>query len=202
MKRIILFVLLAAVGCSKTPLDRAKENVKQYVKTMLNDPKQYESVSWGTLDSTYYNSFAETPRGNILLDSCFLSLSWLSKSERMELRDSLKDKTFLLKARIMIDYLDKNYPSKPKNGVVDTLKEIIKPFKVERDNYDLQLPLFRGYKIDHSFRIRGKKKEKELVKYRFYLDTALIVNKAVDQEIKAIDSNNKKYPLGLFPEDK
>gem|GEM_PF-5907834 len=58
------------------------------------------------------------------------------------------------------------------------------------------------FKIDHSFRIRGLKKQKILVKYRFYLDSTLTVTKAVDQEIRAIDSHNKKDPLGLFPEDK
>jgi hypothetical protein len=48
------------------------------------------------------------------------------------------------------------------------------------------------FKIDHSFRIRGKKNEKVLVKYRFYLDSALTVTKAEEQDIKVIDSDRKK----------
>lgn len=48
---ILLTVLLAA--CSETREQKAQGLVKEYLNKNLNDPKSYESVSWGTLDSSF-----------------------------------------------------------------------------------------------------------------------------------------------------
>lgn len=48
-------ILLAAVGCNKTPTaqELAEKAVKDYLMTNLDDPKSYESVSFTQLDTIY-----------------------------------------------------------------------------------------------------------------------------------------------------
>ncbi|MBU1356865.1 MAG: hypothetical protein KJ620_09895 [Candidatus Edwardsbacteria bacterium] len=189
MKRIVLFVLLASLGCSKTPFDRAKGNVRQYVKTMLNDPAYYKPVSWGTLDSLHFNSTDSTSvqfkRSTITGEITY------SKEIREKLRE--------------IDEAGVMMGKKPEERK-EAMRKFLRSKKLATpDEAKLEFELGQMatiFKIDHSFRIRGLKKQKILVKYRFYLDSTLTVTKAVDQEIRAIDSHNKKDPLGLFPEDK
>jgi len=49
MKKLILFLLVifTIFSCTKSPENQAKENVEKYIKTKLDDPKSYESVSFG-----------------------------------------------------------------------------------------------------------------------------------------------------------
>lgn len=53
MKKIILSctVLLTLLSCSKSPEAQAEENIKNYITQKLDDPKSYESVSFGKLDN-------------------------------------------------------------------------------------------------------------------------------------------------------
>lgn len=55
-------ILLAAVGCNKTPTaqELAEKAVKDYLMTNLNDPKSYEPVSFTQLD-TIYTRFEDEP---------------------------------------------------------------------------------------------------------------------------------------------
>lgn len=52
MKKIILglslFVFFAS--CTKSSENQAQENVKKYITTKMDDPKSYESVSFGKLE--------------------------------------------------------------------------------------------------------------------------------------------------------
>lgn len=52
MKKIILFTALSLVlfSCSKSQEEQAQENVKEYLSKKLDDPKSYESVSFGKLE--------------------------------------------------------------------------------------------------------------------------------------------------------
>ena len=167
MKRIILFVLLAAVGCSKTPLNRAKENVRQYIKTMLNDPSSYKSVVWGTLDSVS-KDYSTIYKFKDIEAEIFLVEKEIPEGKKRGM--SAK--------QVVQDFIKTN-----------NLKEGIDYIIDARQIYPGDINIFM---IDHSFRVRDKKKEKALVKYRFYLDSALMVTKAEEQDIKAIDSDRNK----------
>lgn len=190
MKRIVLFALLFALGCAKTPLDRAKITVKEYVKTMLNEPKQYEDVSWGKLDSAYYDLFSETPRGSKLDDSCKASFFEDNSIERKYLRE-IDGKDYDSKSAIWAKYINVKYGKMTREKFDVIYDSLMKPYMAERTAYYKHDPVFRGYKIDHSFRIKGQKKDKVLVKYRFYLDSTLAVEKAEDLDIDAIDQKNE-----------
>lgn len=52
MKKIILFTALSLVllSCSKSQEEQAQENAKEYLSKKLDDPKSYESVSFGNLE--------------------------------------------------------------------------------------------------------------------------------------------------------
>jgi RecJ-like exonuclease len=71
---------------------------------------------------------------------------------------------------------------------IDTLLMIANV--VDKENYYLK---YAGYKIDHTFRIRNKNMHKEIVRYRFFLDTTLTVTKAVEREVKAFDARGDKH---------
>lgn len=54
MKKIILLTLLVSLSsCTKTPEQKAQKSVSDYLVSKLDDPKSYESVSFGKLKSTF-----------------------------------------------------------------------------------------------------------------------------------------------------
>ena len=53
MKKLILLLLvLTFVSCTKNAENQAKENIEKYIMAKLDDPKSYESVSFGKLEKT------------------------------------------------------------------------------------------------------------------------------------------------------
>ncbi len=51
MKKIILGLLaITFFSCAKSPENQAQENIKKYITAQMDDPKSYESVSFGKLE--------------------------------------------------------------------------------------------------------------------------------------------------------
>jgi hypothetical protein len=157
-----LFFLLV-LGCMYTPLDRAKKSVGHYVKTMLNNPEYYQAVKWGALDLCL-----PVPADTLIqfkrnINTGEISYSkdgkkWLnSVSEAYDVSGNGSGQIIIL---------------------VDN-KWVYTPFYKEE--------YVSKYKIDHSFRIRGPKNQKKLLKYTFFLDSTFIVSRAEEQGIKALD---------------
>lgn len=61
-KNIITFMVAAlAISCTPptpTPEQKAQALITDYIMTNANDPKSYEAVSFGTLDSTFVSFYA------------------------------------------------------------------------------------------------------------------------------------------------
>ena len=55
MKKLIIILCFVSlfISCTKTPEQKFQNLIKEYLTTVLNDPKSYESVSFGTLDNNY-----------------------------------------------------------------------------------------------------------------------------------------------------
>jgi hypothetical protein len=55
MKKLILLSLITSLffACNTSDEEKAKNLVKEYLNKNLNDPKSYEEVSWGKLDSSF-----------------------------------------------------------------------------------------------------------------------------------------------------
>jgi hypothetical protein len=54
MKKLIVLALVISIfSCNVSNENKAKTLVKDYLKNSLNDPKSYEEISWGKLDSSY-----------------------------------------------------------------------------------------------------------------------------------------------------
>lgn len=183
MKRILLLVLVI-LGCSITSVERAKKNVTAYVKASLNEPDFYESVYWGSLDSAYYEHFSETPIGKHLFDSCILSIY---TDEGIKREQARKFSSMTYDAKCNVFYNDLTFYKKEKRKVIEVYDKTLKPYLDEREIYYSKKPMYRGFQLDHTFRIKGKGKEKLIVKYRFYLDSAYNVTEAKEQDIDAID---------------
>ena len=64
MKKTILglTVLMAVVSCKKNPENQVKDNVEKFMTEKMDDPKSYESVKFGKLDSLF-SPFDETKEG-------------------------------------------------------------------------------------------------------------------------------------------
>lgn len=52
MKKIILglSLVIAFASCTKSPENQAQENIKEYLTAKMDDPRSYESVSFGNLE--------------------------------------------------------------------------------------------------------------------------------------------------------
>lgn len=52
MKKIILglSLIITLASCTKSPENQAQENIQEYISTKMDDPKSYESVSFGKLE--------------------------------------------------------------------------------------------------------------------------------------------------------
>lgn len=62
MKKYILSImaamLMASCTSTPTPEEQAKKLITDYIMANANDPKSYEAVSFGTLDSTFSSYYA------------------------------------------------------------------------------------------------------------------------------------------------
>ncbi len=66
MKKVILLISVFGLllSCNKSNEEKAKALVKEYIVKNANDPDSYESVEWGTLDSTYIVKYTEEFKKN------------------------------------------------------------------------------------------------------------------------------------------
>lgn len=143
MKYLVPLVLLVVYGCSKTPLDLAKQGVSRNIGKYLNDPSYYESVSWGSLDSAYAN--------------------------------------------YENDFLIKYITESRSNGIEPSDDDARRVLAAYRKKEPQHRPIFKGYTINHTFRVRGPNKQKILMKYQFTIDTTFNIIDVEQQDIETID---------------
>lgn len=53
MRKYFFILFLALVSCQQTSQDKAEAAVKKHLLETLHDPRSYQSVAFGKLDSTY-----------------------------------------------------------------------------------------------------------------------------------------------------
>jgi pyruvate/2-oxoacid:ferredoxin oxidoreductase beta subunit len=70
MKKIILglSLVIAFASCTKSPENQAQENVQEYITTKMDDPKSYESVSFGKLEKGKSSYQDEEKYKNLVLE--------------------------------------------------------------------------------------------------------------------------------------
>lgn len=157
---IALIVGLGGVfsGCKKSPQERAEYLVKKMLENSLHDFSSYESVQFGTLDSTFSRVEDLEEYKNAWVSGHALKDVALKKKKDAELYREYglyeKELQSSLEARQLIDsslyYLRKC---------------------VELDS--LFIPEFIGWQISHSFRANNKSGNKEISHRRFYFDKDL-----------------------------
>lgn len=157
MKKIILGLTIAVslVSCSKSPENQAKENIDKFITEKMDDPKSYESVSFGKLEKEKSSYRDDDKYKDLLLQYDDVDKKAQVANEQIE--------TFTHENTIaMATQNYKNYLSL-KDGVVMEIERFKKEFKP----VDI-------YKIKHSY--RGKNKMGALV-----LDSCTVV---LDKELK------------------
>jgi pyruvate/2-oxoacid:ferredoxin oxidoreductase beta subunit len=70
MKKIILglSLVIAFASCTKNPENQAQENVQEYITTKMDDPKSYESVTFGKLEKGKSSYKDEEKYKNLVLE--------------------------------------------------------------------------------------------------------------------------------------
>jgi len=156
MKRIILIltIVTALVSCSKSQENQAKENVKKFITSKMDDPKSYESVSFGKLEKTKSSvndddKYFELVKEELHIDS----LSTASYNDAMTFthENTIKSAT-------------ENYERL--NKLLQDQIQVVKEYKRNYKPIDI-------YKIKHSY--RGKNKMGALI-----LDSCTVI---LDKEL-------------------
>jgi hypothetical protein len=139
------------------------------------------------MDSSFYKDFYEAPMGRCMFDSCLLAYPFQEEKNRRRLERIVqgnRDSTATIMINKVVKFLDEY-------GVIDKNERgrfFTKHFAVWNTAYNNYKPEFKGYQIEHTFRVKGQKKEKILMKYLFMLDLTYNVIDAEKQTIKAFDS--------------
>jgi PBP1b-binding outer membrane lipoprotein LpoB len=154
---IMLIVLIFFNSCSVSPEEKAQDNVKKYLMGNMNDPKSYESVSFGKLDSMF-SSFDESEEGiELIKQEKELSDKLNELDEKINHTQSLSELSEIEKSgKIIIE--------KRKN-IIDLKFEKSLSYKGE----------FIGFELKHSFRGKNKMGGLVLENSTFILDKNLDV---------------------------
>lgn len=156
MKKIILglVVTLALFSCSKSPDEQAKNNIKEYLKTNMDDPSSYENVSFGKLD-TLHSSFDESKEG------IELRTKDSELSSKLDALSAELDKEDLTMERLnQIQKEDKEI----------TTKRLAINDEQTKKSLNYKGPV-NGYAMTHKFRGKNKLGAVILTEKRFLLDT-------------------------------
>jgi glycyl-tRNA synthetase alpha subunit len=70
MNKIILglSLVIAFASCTKSPENQAQENIQEYITTKMDDPKSYESVTFGKLEKGKSSYQDEEKYKNLVLE--------------------------------------------------------------------------------------------------------------------------------------
>lgn len=164
MKNVLLVACSALMICAcstNTPEKKAQTLIKEHLKATMNDPKSYESVSFGTLDSVFTNvtdeevyiqHYAEIDRLNKGTDD----LSY--EATRLRIGGSASD---LQEASVKTNEA---------LALLDSAKVHIDAVGKYIDEYT---PRFNGWSMVHTCRGNNKLGALVLSTNRFYLDKDL-----------------------------
>jgi disulfide oxidoreductase YuzD len=163
MRKLLFFVVLSfiCVSCSKTPEQKAKQAVKDYLQKNLNDAKSYESVEFGKVDSVF-SSFDESKEGvELKLKEDVLSKRVVELSNRIDVAENNSELKKIIEE-------NKELTQKRKD-LVDTI--FYKSIKYKGT--------FSGYKINHKYRAKNKMGAMVLTEDCFILDKNFAVTKVL-----------------------
>ena len=152
MKKIILSltVLTTMISCNKNAENQVKENVEKYMVSKMDDPKSYESVSFGKLDSLF-SPFGESEEGmKLKLEDDNLSARQTELSDRIDVTESIAELNKIQE--------ESNKITERRNQVISEMIDKTLKYK----------GAFIGFKIKHSY--RGKNRMGALI-----LDTCTVV---------------------------
>ena len=165
MKNILLGLLLLFVSCSTSPINKAKGLIKEDLKKSMNDFNSYESVEFGKLDSVYTSLETDTE---------YIQVNASYDIYKKQLKKNLDEYLLDIESgdKRLMD-LDKKYKD-IYQGKVDSIGKI--RAKIESDFR----PVFKGWKVEHTFRGKNKLGALVLNKYVFYFDKDF--TKVIDAE--------------------
>ena len=157
MKKLFFSLILAGMlcACGNSPEKQAENRIKQYLKENLNDPSSYESISFGTLDSTF---------SSVYDDPAFKELS----EKNQAYRDSSH------KASIASIYAKSRKETQEINLKRDEYDAIVKELEQKRDEIRVSHKGdFYGWSMTHKYRAKNGVGALGIDVQTFYLDKEL-----------------------------
>jgi len=138
MKKLLFLIPFFVLSCSNSPESKAKDNVKKFMLSKLDDPKSYESVSFGKIDSVF-SPFNESKEGiELQHKEDELSERVMQLSDKIEKTESISELDKIIEENKEL--------SKQRTAISDTILNKSTSYKGN----------FCGYKIKHSYRAKNK----------------------------------------------
>lgn len=164
--------MLAA--CSKSPEKKAKSVIDEELRKTLHDYKSYEPVAFGKVDSSF-SAYFDLPE-------------YEDNSHKIEeaTEDMKKywDKAMIYAGSIYSQSLYKLYKSQA-DEAADSAKAALERNKVISENF---VPVFNGYKMNHSYRAKSLSGNLGIHHYVFYFDSGIT---KVVRQIDISEKNDK-----------
>jgi len=139
MKKIILglAIILSLISCTKSPENKAKENAEKYITAKMDDPKSYESVSFGVLEKAKSSYQDEEKYKNLLLEYIDIDKK---VTDAFDLTMSMTHENTI----------------KSSTKIYENLLNIEKSVLNEIEQYKKDYKPVDIYKVQHSFRGKNK----------------------------------------------
>jgi hypothetical protein len=161
----MIIVLCLFYSCHQTKKEKAQKLVTDYLKTSLNDPSSYESISFDTLRTSYEDYEAGNPDGRKLSDKSIMFLDSIAKYQKLSQDETEKP----LHNQITND---KNYFYYTHRDSVFSKKEdsIDKIIKIQGENFKGRIV---GYGINHMYRAKNGFGAVMIYNTDFWIDSTL-----------------------------
>jgi hypothetical protein len=146
-KVLIVFSLLAVLaGCTSNE-KKAKSLIKDYMKTHLNDPKSYEAVEFGTLDTLF---------SKLEHDFDYIKYNEGFKAYLKMQEDAMTE----IDRKQSLIYTYENYSGSDEYNLdmeyakmyLDSMKLYAEKIKIIHNNFK---PEFNGWTMQHSYRAKN-----------------------------------------------
>lgn len=166
MNRIVVFLFIIFISACTSNEKKAENACKKYLNETLHDFKSYESVSWGSLDSSYTVADSSDEIKNLEYEFNIIKNDLQKRLDSMQIYGDAWRAIGEFKWRLDFAIAKKDEMQKI-NNMIDSITKNWKPE-------------FNGYKIKHTFRSKTLSGNYKISHYVFYLNKEL--DKVIGQE--------------------
>lgn len=163
MKKLLFIAIAISIGLASctSKEKRAQNLIEDHLKETLHDWNSYESVKFGTLDSTFTTVLDDSIyRKNYVIYKAYLDMVNETINE-FDTYKGLSSDWAMAKRQTLLD---------KSKAYLDTIKYYEPLYKEAESKF---IPEFKGWKMTHSFRANNAAGHKVIGHYEYYFDKDL-----------------------------